>query len=236
MFHLWKGRIIDRAGAILLYEEAYFHHLESDSDLRNWIVESFCEVYDNALTNIGSGCDYSIHEAPTVHLQDIAIRRVLLRLGLSFKGDELLQVRGVGSNGYRLNPGRLAFHIPEEIVQPNVQGCWQQDSIEDFWQSNKVLAVTARGLTEFANHSEPKPALKRLFLDPASLPDISSETRKTGSLLYSASEGLGIVKSATLETGDIEVAFRHSGRRKRYGAHGDAPFTEIKDANALLGP
>lgn len=34
--------------------------------------------------------------------------------------------------------------MPEMIVKPHLSGWWNEDSIEDFYQSNKVLQIRDR--------------------------------------------------------------------------------------------
>src|SRR5262249_45053712 len=92
-----------------------------------------------------SGLDYHKQECPAIHLQDIAVRRCLKRLNRSFQGDHLVQIRGQDSEGFRLNPGKVPFHDPDGILRPSLahEAWWEEDSIEDFWQSNKILQVSA---------------------------------------------------------------------------------------------
>lgn len=77
------------------------------------------DVYDHDLSNCASGLDYTRQEGAATHLQDIAIRRVALRRGWRFTGDELVQIRSHSSYwGNLLSPGRVPFHLPEHIVTP----------------------------------------------------------------------------------------------------------------------
>ena len=231
--HLWKGRLIDRAAAILLYEEAYYRHIASDPDLQCWIADNFREVYDNAVSNILSGCDYSIQESTSTHLQDIAIRRVMLRLGLAFKGAGLLQVRGADSNGVALNPGRLAFHFRDHIVSPPVSGWWQAGSIEDFWQSNKVLAVTHKGLCDFGRNCAMKPVFKVIYVDADNLPVLSFEDCTPGRMVFCSVLGLGRVKSCDPASSSLVVVFRHSGKRAVFDFPGNVHPGQLRDAESL---
>lgn len=144
----WGGRTIRYEDALYLYEDAYLEHFKSHLDDLDWIVSTACEVFDNSETNVLSGLDYRIQEAATTHLQDIAVRRCLLRLGLWFKGDHLVEIRARGSEGYRLNPGQVAFHRPEMIVQPEPTSWWRPGSVESFWQSNKVFQVQESALAD----------------------------------------------------------------------------------------
>lgn len=136
-----QGRIITDKASLMLYEDGYYHHLRSHADVLAWLVSTASDVYDNAETNVNSGLEYEIQENASNHLQDIAIRRALVRLGAWFRGDHLVRVREPESEGYRLQPGQVPFHMPWLIRQPRKDGWWLAGSIEDFWQSNKVVAV-----------------------------------------------------------------------------------------------
>lgn len=153
-FGLGRWRIAWRAGevaaefvgAMALYEDAYFAHFCSRPCLVSELVQSAEEVYDDAPSNVMSGYDYARQETVRTHLQDIAIRRCVLRLGLSFKGSNLIQIRGrwaaepVHPLGL-LSPGSVPFHRPDLIHSPRLEGWWEAGSIEDWYQSNKVVQV-----------------------------------------------------------------------------------------------
>ena len=138
--YLWESELIPRSSALQLYEDAYFQFLKANPEVLDWLVRTGADVYDNSLTNVESGIDYSVQEAAATHLQDIAMRRCILRTGRWFEGDCLIQIRGIESEGYVLMPGLVPFHFPDRIVQPSLAPAWARcGSIEDFWQSNKVV-------------------------------------------------------------------------------------------------
>ena len=126
-----------------LYEESYFLHLKNDLNALDNIC-SFGECIDNASTNVNSGLDYSIQEAFSTHIQDIAIRNVLHRLGRKFTGpkDQILVIRSKDSSGWIYGPGNVPFFKQGLIMQPSLCPKWAYEgSVEDFWQSNKILEV-----------------------------------------------------------------------------------------------
>ncbi len=139
----WQDGVIDRDAALQLYEEAYLRHLQSNPDLLDWICSTASDVYDIEPENVESGLDYHTQNSKAIHLQDIAVRRCLQRLGRAFAGDHLVQIRGHESEGYCLNPGQVPFHAPEHVVKPSLSRgkWWDENSIEDFWQSNEVLQI-----------------------------------------------------------------------------------------------
>jgi len=136
--HYFDGELFSKREAIEIYENAYFEFLRDNTDVLEWLVNTASEVYDIAPSNIDSGLDYSIQECKANHFQDISIRRSLIRLGKEFKGDHLIQIRGHQSEGYTLNPGQVPFHKPE-LMLPGKDSWWKRDSIEAFYQNNKVL-------------------------------------------------------------------------------------------------
>lgn len=141
----WGDLLIERVFALQLYEDAYVEFFKRESGKLEWLAQNACDVYDNAESNVDSALDYAIQETNATHLQDIAVRRSLLRLGRPFHGNRLIQIRGPDSEGYALNPGLVPFHMPALIVANDQCPDWAEtDSIEAFWQCNKVL-VAKRG-------------------------------------------------------------------------------------------
>jgi hypothetical protein len=129
----------------LFYEESYFQYLKDRADDLDFICE-FTECMDNSPTNVHSGLDYLAQEASSTHIQDIAVRNVLAKLGRRFSGrrTELLIIRSADSNGYRFGPGNVPFYRSEIITQPSKCPQWANaGSVEDWYQSNKWLQVKA---------------------------------------------------------------------------------------------
>lgn len=141
------GRILEFEEACrAFYEEAYFRHLSARQEDLDFIC-SFGECIDNAPTNVSCGCDYTRQEAFSTHIQDIAVRNVLRRLGRAFSGppDSILVIRTKDDNGHRFGPGNIPFHEPSAIIQPSLRPWWAKEgSVEDFWQSNKILQARER--------------------------------------------------------------------------------------------
>lgn len=139
--YVWGNEVISRELAIQLYEDAYYEFFKVNREMLNFILSIASDVYDTAPTNIKAGLSYDQQETPSNHIHDVAIRRVVLRLGEKFRGDRLLHVRWVKSEGYAINPGAVPFHLPNMIVNPRIIGWWHLGTIEDFYQSNKILQV-----------------------------------------------------------------------------------------------
>lgn len=139
--HMVEGQFISPRKALDLYEDAYFEFFKTQPDELEWLVKNAKDVYDNSLSNIESGTNYDKQEKPDHHYQDIAIRRVLKRLGRKFEGDEYIQIRGLLSKGYRLNPGLVPFHRLDLLLRPELSGWWKPNSVESFYQSTKVIIL-----------------------------------------------------------------------------------------------
>jgi len=140
----WKvGNVfVDFLGACALYEDAYFNLLKTHDPIRNQLIAEASNVYDDEPSNVNSGFDYTKQETERTHIQDIAIRRSLIRLGLWFKGTELIRIRqekGTHPLSMTLSPGRVPFHLPELVEKPETLGWWYPETVESFYQSNKYL-------------------------------------------------------------------------------------------------
>lgn len=143
----WGDLVVPREVGIQLYEDAYYEFLKNNPETLEWLVSNASNVFDTAPTNIQSEFDYTIQETPNSHIHDIAIRRSVLRLGEWFRGDHLIHVRWKDTEGFRLSPGIVPFHLPKFIVPGEIKDYggkgfwWYKDSIEDFYQRNKVLQI-----------------------------------------------------------------------------------------------
>lgn len=136
----------DWAGMVMLYEDAYYHFLTIHEAALEELLAVASDVYDDSLSNLDSGLDYARQESERTHVQDIAIRRAVLRLGRCFRGPAPLQIRdslGEHPLSMTLSPGQVPFHLPALIEQPELSGWWSPGSVESFYQSNKTLQVRA---------------------------------------------------------------------------------------------
>jgi hypothetical protein len=139
--HLVDGKPISEEESLRLYEDSYVNFLKNNSKVLDWLVNHASDVYDNSKTNMDSGTDYKQQESTSIHLQDIAVRKAVSRLGYEFKGNDPVEIRGAGSEGYVLNPGRIPFIDISKIMVPNRSSWYRNDSLEGFWQENKVLQL-----------------------------------------------------------------------------------------------
>ncbi|MFC1754327.1 hypothetical protein ACFL96_13205 [Thermoproteota archaeon] len=138
----WNNQVISEEFTWQLYEDGYYSDSFEREDLWQKLVHTAREVYDLEPRDIESGLDYHIQQGIATHLQDIAIRKVVQRRGWVFEGDELVRIRHHDNYwGRNLGPGKVPFHIPELILVPHLESWWDPDSIEDFYQSNKILQI-----------------------------------------------------------------------------------------------
>ena len=140
----WKigDNFVDFLGVCALYEDAYYEFLRENPEFLYQLIDGASDVYDNALSNVNSYLDYKIQEVNSTHIQDISIRRSLVRMGVWFKGEKLIQIRhSLGNHPLSmiLSPGKVPFHKPRLIVQPELSGWWDKESVESFYQKNKFL-------------------------------------------------------------------------------------------------
>lgn len=143
----WGNEVIERPESLQLYEDGYYEFFKRNPDVLNWLVTTASDVYDTAETNVEAKFDYFNQETSNNHIHDISIRRVVMRLGREFEGDHLMHVRWTDSEGYKINPGIVPFHLPHMIVSGNINDYgkkgtwWRKGTIEAFYQENKVLQV-----------------------------------------------------------------------------------------------
>ena len=133
-----------------LYENAYYEFFGKRPEILEHLLEVASEVYDDDPSNIKSGIDYLKRGAVRTHIQDIAIRNCLRRLGRNFKGKQILQIRDrVGSHplSLALSPGQVPFHLPNLISTPSnlrqitKNAWWLPYSVEDFYQRGKRICL-----------------------------------------------------------------------------------------------
>lgn len=145
----WGKFVVSRAEALQFYEDGYYEYLKSNQEVLHWLTSTASGVYDTAPSNIEAGFSYDVQETPNNHIHDVAIRRAVLRNGIWFNGDHLMQVRGPKTEGERLSPHLIPFHLPHMIVPGDIgdyagKGKWWRElgienSVEEFYQQNKVL-------------------------------------------------------------------------------------------------
>ena len=147
---VWKigDAYVDFLGTCRLYEDAYYAFLAANRDVLEQLIKEACEIYDDEPSNLQSRFNYLKQETQRTHIQDIAIRRCVIRFGLWFCGRKLIRIRqekGNHSISITLSPGRVPFHKVELIEKPELIGWWLPGTVESFYQSNKYLQVKKDG-------------------------------------------------------------------------------------------
>ena len=145
LVHPFGGVVLDYLGTCAVYEDAYLEFLKNNPDILQQLTSEASDVYDDAKSNVRSGFNYLKQETKRTHIQDIAIRRSVARMGTWFSGKQLIQIRdkrGSHPLSLILSPGQVPFHRPELINRcPELTGWWKLGSVESFYQSNRLLQV-----------------------------------------------------------------------------------------------
>jgi hypothetical protein len=144
LIHIFDEVELDFLGVCAVYEDAYFYFLEKNPKILNQLISEASNVWDDAESNMQCGFDYLKQETNRTHIQDIAIRRSIARMGLCFKGKKPIRIRDKDDPhplSMILSPGQVPFHRPEKIVEPEMEGWWKPGSVESFYQSNKIFQV-----------------------------------------------------------------------------------------------
>lgn len=133
--------------ACKVYEDAYYEYLLANPGIAKLLIESAWNVYDDEETNVNSDFDYSRQETERTHVQDIAIRNALKRIGIWFKGNKLIQIRHLAGKhplSLLLSPGAVYFHKPE-LIEPPIESdkkpWYMENSVEDWYQRAKYLMI-----------------------------------------------------------------------------------------------
>ncbi|MFH1916889.1 MAG: hypothetical protein ABIJ21_06535 [Nanoarchaeota archaeon] len=142
--HEFNGRILKKPEIFSICEAAYLmHSLDREEYWKHLLVDAK-DIYDMKMEETESGLDYTIqHEFTRFH--DICIRNVVYKRGWQFSGDKLIQIRWNEAEpdwySIHFDPGKVPFHRPDLIIAPHLKGWWDDNSVEDFYQSNKILQV-----------------------------------------------------------------------------------------------
>jgi hypothetical protein len=139
------GAVLDFLGVCAVYEDAYFEFLKNNNEILCQLTHEASDAFDDSSSNMRSGFNYLKQETGRTHIQDIAIRRCVARLGTWFSGKDPIRIRdnrGSHSLSLILSPGQVPFHRPELInCNPELTGWWKSKSVESFYQSNRLLLV-----------------------------------------------------------------------------------------------
>tara|TARA_Y100000310_G_scaffold336995_1_gene422953 strand:- start:12325 stop:12861 length:537 start_codon:yes stop_codon:yes gene_type:complete len=138
----FEEKIIDKLRVFKICEDAYYADSIAREKIWTKLLTEAKEIYDMLPEEVDSGLDYKKQHKFT-RFHDICIRNVLIRRGWKFKGEKIQKIRWNKENpnwfSENFDPGKVKFHLPKLICKPNLTGWWNKNSVEDFYQSNKVL-------------------------------------------------------------------------------------------------
>lgn len=127
-----------------VYVPGYELYFKNHTDEAQYIVENYSYGYDKDFIDKPKAFDiYALYEKKGFvnQFHHVAFNVALTRgLGYDFRGARPLQVREE-KEGFLWSPGRIPCTIPQMITSPHIEGWWGYDSVEDFYQSTKVLQV-----------------------------------------------------------------------------------------------
>lgn len=136
-----------------LYVEGYAEYFRKHPEEAVEITQNYSYAYDKTPISADSAFDpHALLNKPDLPNQfhHVALNLALTEnLGLKFQGDVPLQVRDGKPDqpveswpkGWKWGPGHIPFHDPSLIPKVELQGWWDQGSIEDLYQKAKTLQV-----------------------------------------------------------------------------------------------
>lgn len=160
--HRFVDKIIPKKLALQICEDAYFLYLREQRDLLGRLIDEARDVIEAAEGDVESSIFYTRQQGKErFHYADIAVRRAMIRLGRSFNGERLIIVarppipsQQVKDSIPELSPYNVPFHIPDEIIKPESKNGWNPDSVEAFYQSNRVIIARTHNSTETMEKDE----------------------------------------------------------------------------------
>ncbi|NMB56876.1 hypothetical protein GYA19_02985 [Candidatus Beckwithbacteria bacterium] len=150
---LADGRILNFDDIFELYVESYEKYFKEHSDEALKIVQGYSYTYDKTPISFEEAFNpYALLDKPDIPNQfhHVAINIALAqRLGLKFKGLEPLQVRDGKADqskenwpeGWQWGPGHIPVCDQSLIPMVELEGWWNEGSIEDLYQKAKTLQV-----------------------------------------------------------------------------------------------
>lgn len=153
IWRLSNGEEVDFDYMFERYVDGYEYFLRTNLDEAERLSQVAAYTYDKDIISRGQAFEPKAlvgkagivnqfhHVALNIALED--------RVGIKFKGDQPIQVREGKPGtpveawpvGWRFSPGRIACCQPELIPKVEIKGWWQENSIEDLYQSTKVLQI-----------------------------------------------------------------------------------------------
>lgn len=92
-----------------IYEDSFWMFLFKNKDLLKDLILNYKNVYRNGYEDFESGLDYNKQNGKLDHFDDIALRRVVARLGFIFRGNKVLDIKNSPYSELK-----VPFHLPEK--------------------------------------------------------------------------------------------------------------------------
>jgi len=147
--HQLGSRTMDFDESVKIYELCYeLDFLHPDRRyIWNELIDKSKEVWTEQWSDLESGTNYYLQNALAAHYEDVAIRRILHKYDLKFKGKNLTRIRADSDDlvGRVLSSIHIKFIYPEYIEDTiDDQFHWwdrHKGSLECFWHLNKILQI-----------------------------------------------------------------------------------------------
>lgn len=142
--HYFKGYFIDYIEVCKLYQKSYAAYLQKRMDLVEKLVMIAGQICAEDASDLVSGLDYFEQNGERTQILAIALRNVLVDMGLELRGREIVYLRGpktAHSFCEELQPETVPFIYPEEIVKPWHEENKEVFSVEHFYIHNRYLQV-----------------------------------------------------------------------------------------------
>lgn len=153
-WQLADGQVLDYLGIIWkIYIPGYTKYFHQHPMEAARITDKYAYGYDIDLCTKEQAFDpYALYNVPgrPNQFHHVAFNMALeWGYGRAFRGNEPLQVRAgkpetdtkTWPSGWYWHPGRIPAPRPDLIPQPAIKGWWNPNSIEDVYQSAKVIEV-----------------------------------------------------------------------------------------------
>ncbi len=155
----WRLAWILENGEILNFEKVFYciyvpgytKYFNEHFDETKWITDNFSYGYDkDPVTKPEAFDPYTLYSKPgrVNQFHHVALNIALeYYLGVSFKGQEPLQIREgkpgtdckCWPKGWYWSPGRIPTVRPDLIPQTDIKGWWQEGTVEAVYQKAKTL-------------------------------------------------------------------------------------------------
>jgi len=133
---------------IRVYTDGYKEYFNNNPEDLDYLTKHFSYAYDlDMITKAEAYDPYAQYNKPGMinQFHHVALNIAVEELGYEFQGEEPVQIRyrkGVPAIIRRLSPGKIPCTVPELIPEVSFEKpWWKKDSIEDFYQSTKVLQI-----------------------------------------------------------------------------------------------